>query len=288
MKRLSSNDSSSCPCCSSRCGAIGHASVPRNTPHRPAHRHRIRHPALGNRIPSCRLPGVRRRCDEFIRVGFCFGRLSWASFSLLGAGGFTPFASTMNIDSLEIAGGGEYTLGMEFRDAAGHQSVLSFTGSFFAQWWSGHGYASPVYLPPDHQGGPGGPPSGSFWLGGTRYNVQLGYGSGGPYYTQDADGNWGESWYAADPVPFWDGGYWREDSGSFYATVTPATPSRAHWSSLRSVSLVCGLAAVFFDVFPRHHYRLRQQQSQRLPSKRLDTLFQNMVRVESSESNFTF
>ena len=210
-----------------------------------------------------------------------------ASFSLIGAGGFTPFVSTMNIDSLEIVGGGEYTLGMEFRDAAGHQSVLSFTGSFFAQWWSGHGYASPVYLPPDHQGGPGGPPSGSFWLGGTRYNVQLGYGSGGPYYTQDADGNWGESWYAVDPVPFWDGGYWREDSGrllcdrdSGYARAERVGP-RCDWFrwfvDWPPLSSMCS-RVITTDLDSSNHSAYHPIAS--------TPCWQNMVRVESSESNF--
>ena len=144
-----------------------------------------------------------------------------AGFSVIHLGSLTPFTAAERVDNLEVNGDGRYTLDVEFRDASGRVSAVSLSGAFSAGWWGGHGSASPIFVPPDHEGGLGGPPWGTFWLGSSRYGVQLGYGAGGPFYTQNENGDWQAIWYAVDPIPIRNGGYWTEGSGSFYATITP-------------------------------------------------------------------
>jgi hypothetical protein len=164
-----------------------------------------------------------------------------ANFATFGTGGFTPFTAAESVDDLEVGGGGSYALDVELRDAAGRVGVVSFHGQFQAGWWGGHGFAWLVFdtIPgPDGAGIPPQPvyPTGSVWLGRTRYDLRLDNGWP-PSYGQNEDGSWSEVWYPADPVPQRDGGYWTEGSGNFYATLTSAqTPEP-------STLLVAGIGA---------------------------------------------
>jgi hypothetical protein len=170
-----------------------------------------------------------------------------ANFALVHPGTFTPFITAGGPLFPEVSGGGRYFLDLEIRDAEGRVGVASFSGDFSAGWWGEHGSAWPIFdtIPtPDGAGIPVQPiyPSGAIWLGRTRYDVRLDYGFGGPYYMQDADGNWFSGWFAADPVPFQNGGYWSEYSGSFYAEITPTATPEPGTLALAGIGL-CGVLA---------------------------------------------
>jgi hypothetical protein len=168
-----------------------------------------------------------------------------ASFSAIGTGGFTPFTAAESVDSLELSGGGRYALDVELRDSAGRVGVVTFTGQFEAGWWGGQGFAWLISDTIDL--GTGGaprmpvPPSGSVWLGRTRYDVRLEEGWP-PSYRQNEDGSWQQVWHPADPVPFRDEGYWTEGSGNFYATITPVQTPEPCTLVLAGVG-VCGVWA---------------------------------------------
>jgi hypothetical protein len=154
-----------------------------------------------------------------------------ANFALAHFGAFTPYIAASE-PFPEVSGGGRYYLNLEIRDADGRIGSTLFAGNFSAGWWYEHGYAYPDLDVA----------SAAIWLGRARYDVRLSYGSGGPYYMQDADGNWYPGWYASDPVPYQNGTYWSEDSGAFYAEITPtAAPEPG------TLVLVCiGLGGLLF------------------------------------------
>jgi hypothetical protein len=162
-----------------------------------------------------------------------------ANFALAHFGALTPYIATEPTFP-EVSGGGQYFLDLEIRDAEGRVGMLTFSGNFFAGWWGEHGYAGPDNTPA----------TGSIWLGRVRYDVQLSYGAGGPYYQQDGDGNWYPSWYAVDPVPYQNGSYWSEDSGAFYAEITPAATPEPGTLMLAAIGFGSLVTARRFRVVP--------------------------------------
>ncbi len=155
-----------------------------------------------------------------------------ANFALVHPGALTPYIAAGVPPFPEVSGSGRYYLNLEIRDADGRVGSALFTGNFSAGWWDEHGYAYPDLDVA----------SAAIWLGRTRYDVRLSYGSGGPYYTQDIDGNWFPGWYASDPVPYQNGAYWSEASGSFYAEITPTATPEPGTLALAGLGL-CGLLA---------------------------------------------
>jgi PEP-CTERM motif len=138
-----------------------------------------------------------------------------AGFSVVTVGRLTPYIAADNLRGVNVTGGGQFALDVELRDAAGRTGVVSFRGRFDAGWSDEFGHASPVWTDA---------PSGSVWLGGTRYDVRLDYGWP-PQYMQMEDGSWVPVRYAVDPALIHDGDYWSMTSGVIFATVTPtATP----------------------------------------------------------------
>ena len=170
-----------------------------------------------------------------------------ANFALVFPGALTPYIAP-DPPFPEVSGSGRFRLDLEIRDADGRVGMATFLGNFSAGWWGDHGYADPVFDTIPGSDGAGIPPqllapSASIWLGRTRYDVRLHYGSGGPYYTQDADGNWYPGFFAADSIPYPSGtGYWTEDSGSFYAEITPTATPEPGTLALAGIGL-CGLLA---------------------------------------------
>ena len=165
-----------------------------------------------------------------------------ANFSVVQLGGFSAFAAAEDLRHLEVGGQARYFLDVEIRDAAGHVGVLSFSGRFEAAWSHENGSAWPVFDPVTPGGNAGAPPvpwppSGSIWLGPTRYDVRLEYGLVGPDYSQNDDGTWYESFYAVDPAQVRDGAYWVEASGGFYAYLTPAATPEPGTLALAAVGL---------------------------------------------------
>jgi hypothetical protein len=156
-----------------------------------------------------------------------------ANFALVFPGTLTPYIAASGPPFPEVNGSGRYSLDFEIRDAAGRVGSALLVGNFSAGWSGEGGYAYPDLETA----------SAAIWLGRTRYDVQLHYGSGGPFYQQDADGNWYPAWFASDPIPYQNGGYWSENSGSFYAEITPVAAPEPGTLALAGVGL-CGLLAV--------------------------------------------
>lgn len=167
-----------------------------------------------------------------------------AAFSLIRSGGLIAFWAAGRTG--DASAGGRYALDVELRDAAGRVGHVSYAGTFSAWWsWAGgwwdngltfdEGRAAPDIDPADSRR--------SVWLGPTRYDVELGFGLGGPYYQQDADGAWQQVWYADDPGVYRQGGYSIEGSGAFYAIVTPAQTPEPATLILASVGVCVSWAA---------------------------------------------
>jgi len=138
-----------------------------------------------------------------------------AGFSVVPLGQLTSFTTVNDTRSLNVSGGGQFVLDVEIRDAAGRTGVMSFRGPLVAGWWGEFGYASPTWTDA---------PTGSMWLGKTRYDVRLDYGWP-PEYMQMEDGSWVPLRHAVDPALIHDGDYWMMTSGMIFAAITPvATP----------------------------------------------------------------
>lgn len=153
-----------------------------------------------------------------------------ADFALVFPGTLTPYIAAAGPPFPEVSGSGRYGLDLEIRDAEGRVGSALLVGGFTAGWSAEGGYAYPDIETA----------SAAIWLGRTRYDVQLHYGSGGPFYQQDAEGNWYPGFYAVDTIPYQNGGYWMESSGSFYATITPVAAPEPGTLALAGIGL-CGL-----------------------------------------------
>jgi hypothetical protein len=150
-----------------------------------------------------------------------------ADFALVFPGALTPYIAANGPPFPEVSGSGRYYLNLEIRDADGRVGSALFAGDFSAGWWGEHGYAYPDLDVA----------SAAIWLDRTRYDVQLHYGSGGPYYQQDIDGNWYPGWYPVDSIPFHDGTYWTEGNGAFYAEITPVAAPEPGTLALAGIGL---------------------------------------------------
>jgi hypothetical protein len=139
-----------------------------------------------------------------------------AAFSVVPLGGFTPFTDRLFTHTYPPAeGGGRFALDVDLRDPNGRAGRVTFTGTFRSAWGDDQAFFAPSFDGPDAK---------PVVVGGTLYDVRLGYGWL-PQYQQRDDGRWEEVRYAVDPVPRWDGPYRVETVGEFYATITPvATP----------------------------------------------------------------
>ncbi len=150
-----------------------------------------------------------------------------ADFSLVQLGNLTAFAMGDDGRNTEVSGSGRYYLDLEIRSADNRVGMVTFTGPFTTGWSNGYGYVIPDDLPT----------FGTLWLDGMLYRIRLGYGLGGPYYQQSESGTWEQVWFATDPVPIRNGGYWTENTGAFYAEITPTLTPEPSSCALAGIGL---------------------------------------------------
>jgi hypothetical protein len=128
-----------------------------------------------------------------------------------------------------------YSFDFELRDAAGRVGVVPLRGRLTAGWWSFGSYAFPTFA------------DGSVRVGGTRYDVKLGYETALVYY-QNFGGDLYFPWRLPSHIsePFRSGDYTTQSGVILYATVT-ATPEpvgtpEPGTHALAAIGL-CGLCA---------------------------------------------